>query len=146
MDAEMNGKGKSPALWPRLSKEEINQYPIRKYYGEVKIVRTENELTRAMEQLANETLLGFDTETRPAFTRGESYPPSLLQLAGASGVFLFQLTRSACPPPSSPSSPTPESSRRASLSTMTSANWRKWRRSSRRALSISAISPRNPAS
>ena len=44
-----------------------------------------------MRKLAGHTLLGFDTETRPAYKKGESYLPSLLQLASANEVFIFQL-------------------------------------------------------
>ena len=36
-------------------------------------------------------MLGFDTETRPTFKRGQTFPPSLLQLASPHTVFLFQL-------------------------------------------------------
>lgn len=43
--------------------------------------------------IGTEILLGFDTETRPAFRKGESYPPSLLQLAGETHVWLFQLRK-----------------------------------------------------
>jgi ribonuclease D len=50
-----------------------------------------DDLAAAMRRLAGHTLLGFDTETRPAYTKGESYPPSLLQLAGDNEVFIFQL-------------------------------------------------------
>lgn len=43
--------------------------------------------------MGKEKVLGFDTETRPAFKKGESYPPSLIQLAGAHGVYIFQIRR-----------------------------------------------------
>jgi ribonuclease D len=36
-------------------------------------------------------VVGFDTETRPAFRKGESFLPSLVQLATARAVYLFQL-------------------------------------------------------
>jgi ribonuclease D len=39
----------------------------------------------------DETLLGFDTESRPSFRRGDNHPVALLQLAGAERVYLFQL-------------------------------------------------------
>lgn len=80
-----------PGLDRRMSKEEINACPMRQWTGPVRVVRTANELSAAMERLAGHTLLGFDTETRPTFAAGESYPPSLLQLACEEEVFLFQL-------------------------------------------------------
>jgi ribonuclease D len=35
--------------------------------------------------------VGIDTETRPAFRKGESYSPSLVQVATAKAVYLFQI-------------------------------------------------------
>ncbi len=36
-------------------------------------------------------MLGFDTETRPVFRKGVSYPPSLIQLATEDCVYLLHL-------------------------------------------------------
>lgn len=80
-----------PGFDRRMSKEEINSCPIARWIGPVHVVRTDSELIEAAQKLADQNLLGFDTETRPAFTKGESYSPSLLQLAGETEVFLFQL-------------------------------------------------------
>jgi ribonuclease D len=76
-----------------ISKEEINQKPLLEYGGIIHLIRSSEQLGPALEQIRRETLLGFDTETRPAFRKGESYPPSLLQLAGENEVWLFQLRR-----------------------------------------------------
>ncbi|MFC1843969.1 3'-5' exonuclease [Thermodesulfobacteriota bacterium] len=75
----------------RMSKDEINACPIKRWTGPISIVRNRKELKLAMHKLAGQTLLGFDTETRPAYKKGESYLPSLLQLAGDEEVFVFQL-------------------------------------------------------
>ncbi len=74
-----------------VSKEHINQLPLARYEGPIYLVRTQQELEAAVEDLAREPLLGFDTETRPSFKRGTNYPVSLIQLAGSQGVYLFQL-------------------------------------------------------
>ena len=72
-----------------LSKEEINLLPLRHYQGRIHLVRSKRQLDFALERLRGESVLGFDTESKPAFKRGESYPPSLVQLAGVDAVFLF---------------------------------------------------------
>ena len=74
------------------SKEEINDLPIERYGGPVHIIRTQEELGAAMEALAEETVLGFDTESRPAFRKGKYYPPALVQLAATDAVYIIQLT------------------------------------------------------
>ncbi|MBI1942618.1 MAG: 3'-5' exonuclease domain-containing protein 2 [Betaproteobacteria bacterium] len=92
----MRGPGISalPAEFLRpVSREEINALPIRRYEGEVLVVGTMRELERAWEDLARETAVGWDTETRPAFRKGESHLPALVQAATASAVYLFQLQR-----------------------------------------------------
>lgn len=63
---------------------------MRQYEGPIHLIRTAADAELAVEKLKAETLLGFDTETRPTFRVGEYYPPSLLQLATSSEVFLFQ--------------------------------------------------------
>lgn len=74
-----------------ISKAEINQLPVRRYDGPIRLIQTPADAKRAAEVLSGEALLGFDTETRAAFRAGESYSPSVLQLAGANEVFLFQI-------------------------------------------------------
>jgi len=54
-------------------------------------VRVRREMLAAADALRRESLLGFDTETRPSFRKGQSYPTSLLQLAGRHEVYVFQL-------------------------------------------------------
>lgn len=74
------------------SKEEINDLPIHRYEGPVRIVRTQEELDAAMEHLRAQSVLGFDTESRPAFRKGKYYPPSVVQLAADDAVYIIQLT------------------------------------------------------
>ena len=66
-------------LLREVTREEVMDLPVRRYEGEVVIVETPKDLDRAWEDLAREDLVGWDTETRPAFRPGESYLPSLVQ-------------------------------------------------------------------
>jgi ribonuclease D len=74
-----------------ISRDEINAMPIGRWEGEVRVVASPEEAGRALAEIRDETVTGFDTETRPAFRPGESYPPSLAQFATARAVYLFQL-------------------------------------------------------
>lgn len=69
--------------------------PLRSYEGEIEVVSTGEDARRAVADLEGKNLLGFDTETRPAFRKGQHYLPALLQLASRDRVFLFQLNRIA---------------------------------------------------
>ena len=67
--------------------------PIRRYEGDVVLVESSKDFDRAWEDLAGESSVGWDTETRPAFRVGESYLPSLVQAATARRVYLFPLVK-----------------------------------------------------
>lgn len=41
--------------------------------------------------LCKETILGFDTETKPAFKPGQRYAPALIQLSGSRTVYIVQM-------------------------------------------------------
>ena len=77
----------------KLSKTEINSLPLRYYNGAIRIIQTAEQAKDACAILIKEKVLGFDTETRPAFNKGQYYLPSLLQLAGTKVVYLFQLSQ-----------------------------------------------------
>lgn len=79
-----------------ITREALADLPIRRYEGEIGLVATPQDLERAVADLRAETLVGLDTETRPAFVSGQSYPPSLAQVATARTVWLFQLQRVDC--------------------------------------------------
>jgi ribonuclease D len=76
-----------------ISREQVNALPIGRYEGEVLVVGTMREMERAWEDLARETIVGWDTETRPAFRKGEVHLPCLVQAATARAVYLFQLPK-----------------------------------------------------
>lgn len=76
-----------------ITRDEVNALPIRRYEGEVRLVAAPAELGRALEDIGEETVVGFDTETRPSFHVGEVYLPCLAQVATGRAVYLFQLQR-----------------------------------------------------
>ena len=82
----------------RISKEAINALPLANWEGHTTVVQTVEAMAAACDRLARETILGFDTETRPAFRKGQKFNPSLLQLAASQEVFLFQLDHLGMPP------------------------------------------------
>jgi ribonuclease D len=74
----------------RISREAMTELPIRRYEGPVHVVARLADLRHAMQDILQESVVGFDTESRPAFRPGESYLPSLVQFATASAVYLLQ--------------------------------------------------------
>ena len=76
-----------------IDKDEVNRLHLKKYTGPVELIRDDKPFEDAIQQLKKEAVLGFDTETRPSFRKGESYMPSLVQLGGEKKVYIFQLPR-----------------------------------------------------
>ena len=79
--------------YSKLTNEYINELPLKYFEGDIKIVRTKKDLKNACDILKEECILGFDTETRPSFKKGQFFQPSLIQLAGIKAVFIFQLKK-----------------------------------------------------
>ncbi len=75
----------------QISKEEINSFPLARFDGKIRLITQQKDVAQAVTQLSKESFLGFDTETRPAFRKGERHAVSLLQLATAEEAFLFRL-------------------------------------------------------
>ena len=76
-----------------MTPEELALLPIRKYEGPIRLISSAEDLARAVQVIRSEKVVGLDTETRPAFKKGESYNPCLVQIATHSAVYLFQLKR-----------------------------------------------------
>lgn len=77
----------------KISKAEINQLPLINWTGRIEILESIDQMSAAVERLADEAILGFDTETRPTFKTGEYYPPALIQLSSVDCVYLFRISR-----------------------------------------------------
>ena len=76
-----------------ITKEEIAALPVFVFNGPITVIEDTRQMEEAVRFLLQQEYLGFDTETRPSFRKGESHPVSLLQLATPEEVFLFRLNK-----------------------------------------------------
>lgn len=77
--------------------DEMGGFPAFVYDGEVVVVEEVAKVEEAVRYLEAYACLGFDTETRPAFRKGEYHAVSLLQLAVHERVYLFRLNKCGFP-------------------------------------------------
>jgi ribonuclease D len=77
----------------RLSSDYVNSLPIIRFEGRVVTVADENHADEVLTSLMDEPYLGFDTESKPSFTKGTIYPVSLIQVATSDTAYLFQLKK-----------------------------------------------------
>lgn len=80
-----------------ISKEEINDLPLGQFEGDIFLIDDQNDVDEAVEFLLSKPLIGFDTETRPTFRKGQFNHVSLLQLSTESQAFLFRLNHIGLP-------------------------------------------------
>jgi len=92
MDEE---KVKSPFT---LAKEQINALPLGSFEGHISVASTWEGAERAAHSLASCHMLGFDTESKPSFKKGESHRTALLQLSSNTHASLFRLHGTGMPP------------------------------------------------
>ncbi len=80
-----------------ISKEQIKQLPLIHFPGQIHIIDKPDKIDFAYKRLKQADILGFDTETRPSFRKGQSYSLSLVQLATGEESFLFRINMISFP-------------------------------------------------
>jgi ribonuclease D len=79
-------------MFPKqITKEEVNELPLKKYEGRVSVITEADALAGAIQLIREHDVLGFDTETKPAFRKGVRHMVSLLQIAIPDLVYLIRL-------------------------------------------------------
>ncbi len=84
MSENINGFKKS------ITDEELATLPLSFFEGKIHLVEKVEQLTEAVNYLNKQAILGFDTETRPTFKKGQNHQVALLQLSTADEAFLFR--------------------------------------------------------
>lgn len=67
--------------------------PLKWFEGEIVVVDNEKTLRDAVRVLAEQPIIGFDTETKPAFKKGVFNKVALLQLSTKKEVFLIRVNK-----------------------------------------------------
>lgn len=80
-----------------ISKEEIEELPLSQFTGVITVVEQSSDVPGIVEKLSKERYLGFDTETKPSFKKGEGNTISLLQISTTEEAFLFRINKTGLP-------------------------------------------------
>lgn len=67
------------------------EYPSVHFQGQIHLINSDQELSRLAAEMNSAKELGFDTETRPSFKKGEVYKVALLQLSTDTDAYLIRL-------------------------------------------------------
>ena len=80
-------------LYSKFDKTEISELPQVSFPGRIITIISPGEADKAVDYLLSMNILGVDTETKPAFHRGEHHRVALLQVSTHDTCFLFRLNR-----------------------------------------------------
>jgi ribonuclease D len=74
-----------------IEKEDLHSLSNIVFTGNIKVVSNLSEAEKAVAYLSKSELLGFDTETKPAFLKGQKHKIAILQLSSDTTAYLFRL-------------------------------------------------------
>lgn len=76
-----------------ITKEQLSQLPTVSFPGRSILINTIADAKAAMAFLMRQQIVGFDTETRPSFRKGQPHKVALLQLSTNEECFLIRLNQ-----------------------------------------------------
>lgn len=76
-----------------ISKEAVAAMPQLTFTGNITMVDTAALARTALRALSKESIVGFDTETRPSFRKGCVHKVALMQISTHDRCFLFRLNK-----------------------------------------------------
>jgi ribonuclease D len=80
-----------------ISKEEVAELELIQYEGPIHLIDSIEAFEQEIEHLGRQPILGFDTETRPSFKKGKTYPTSLIQLSSLGTAWILRVNRIGYP-------------------------------------------------
>lgn len=81
----------------KFDKKKIQTLPRALFEGRIITVLSEKEAEKAVQYLLKQPILGFDTETKPTFKKGNVHQVALLQVSTHDTCFLFRLNNLGIP-------------------------------------------------
>ena len=82
----------------KIEKDEMKEMPKAFFPGEIHVISTPVDADKAIAYLKNAEIVGIDSETRPSFTKGQTFKVALLQISSAQHCFLFRLNQTGLTP------------------------------------------------
>ena len=80
-----------------ITNEELRALSLAQFDGKIHVIEHPGAAESVIDRLRSCSVFGFDTETRPSFTKGKVNRVALLQLATANEAYLFRLCKMDIP-------------------------------------------------
>ena len=76
-----------------ITKDELQELPLFRYEGKIRLIEDASEIKRAVQHCRQQKVVGFDTETKPTFKKGQYHEVALVQLAVHDVVYLIRINK-----------------------------------------------------
>tara|TARA_Y100000589_G_scaffold131563_2_gene125314 strand:- start:9620 stop:10198 length:579 start_codon:yes stop_codon:yes gene_type:complete len=76
-----------------VAKEDISKFPLIDFNGNIFLIEKEQDVINSCNIIEKADVVGFDTETKPAFQKGVFHDISLIQISVNNNVFLFRINK-----------------------------------------------------
>lgn len=80
-----------------ISKEDVAELELIQYEGPIIVIDSQDSFDKEIDRIAMNPILGFDTETRPSFKKGQLFPTSMIQLSNTTRAWLLRVNRIGYP-------------------------------------------------
>ncbi|MCD6564510.1 MAG: 3'-5' exonuclease domain-containing protein 2 [Bacteroidales bacterium] len=80
-----------------ISRDELNSLLLGSFKGNIRVIEDLEGINEVLPLIKKAKCLGFDTETRPSFSKGSNNRIALLQLATNDDAFLFRINKTKLP-------------------------------------------------
>jgi len=81
----------------QIEKSDLQQLPLIRFEGDIQVIEKPEDLDNVLEIVGRESILGFDTETKPTFTKGAYNHTALIQFSTLEQAFLLRIHRFGIP-------------------------------------------------
>jgi ribonuclease D len=76
-----------------INSEDVANLPLKQFAGKIIVADNLPSYHEALKKIDGHQILGFDTETKPAFKKGQVHKVALLQLSSEDTCFIFRLNK-----------------------------------------------------
>ncbi len=76
-----------------ITKEQLSALPLTTHQGRIIVIEDQSQAQEALNELSQHNIVGFDTETRPAFHKGRINSVALIQISTGENTYLFRINK-----------------------------------------------------
>ena len=76
-----------------VAKEDISNFPLINFTANIHVISELHDLIQCCSIISKKDIIGFDTETKPAFKKGVNYNISVLQLSVDDDVYIIRIDK-----------------------------------------------------